>query len=160
MKKIFYLAAALVIGTAAANAQTAAKSIYFEVGGPSLASFNFDSRFGKGETGLGGRIGLGGYSIDGEGAVFTPVGLNYLLGGNDKFFELGVGVTPVIGASGDQPEGEPFSATFGHVLFGYRKQPAKGGFSFRAFVSPAFGRGFFIPYYGGLSFGYSFGVKK
>lgn len=131
-----------------------AKSVYFELGGPGLASINFDSRFSKGEAGLGGRIGVGGFSVDGEGLVFVPIGLNYILGKDNKnYFEMGAGVTPVFGTGNT---GDNFSETFGHLLFGYRMQPANGGFTFRAFISPVFGSGSFIPYYGGVSFGYKF----
>ncbi|GAA4755623.1 hypothetical protein [Flavisolibacter ginsenosidimutans] len=130
-----------------------AKSVYFELGGPGLASINFDSRFSKGEAGLGGRVGIGGFSVDGDGVVFIPIGLNYIVGKDQRnYFEMGAGVTPVIG-TGDAGD---FSSTFGHLLFGYRMQPANGGFTFRAFINPVFGKGFFIPYYGGLSFGYKF----
>jgi hypothetical protein len=153
MKKMFIMLLVLAAFSNHSNAQ-AAKSIYFELGGPGIASINFDSRFGKSEAGIGGRIGIGGFSIDGEGAVFVPIGLNYLLGKDNKnYFEMGAGVTPVIG-TGDT--GGNFSATFGHVLFGYRLQPPNGGFTFRAFISPVFGGGFFVPYYGGVSFGYKF----
>ncbi|MGV3527481.1 MAG: hypothetical protein ACO1OO_01185 [Flavisolibacter sp.] len=154
MKK-FMLLSFLVIGFATAGfAQGAAKSVYFELGGPGLASINFDTRFSPKESGIGGRIGVGGFSIDGEGAVFVPIGLNYILGKDNKnYFELGGGVTPVLG-TGDA--GDNFSATFGHLLFGYRLQPQNGGFTFRAFINPVFGNGFFMPYYGGVSFGYKF----
>jgi len=155
MKKTFFVAAILfsLTQTALAQTQTAAKSVYFELGGPGLASINFDTRFGKTEAGIGGRIGVGGFSVDGAGVVFIPVGINYLLGKDNKnYFEIGGGVTPVFG-SGD---GDNFSSTFGHLLFGYRMQPASGGFTFRAFINPVFGNGFFVPYYGGVSFGYKF----
>ena len=136
----------------------AAKSVYFELGGPGLASFNFDTRFSNREDGLGGRVGVGGFSIDGEGAVFIPIGLNYLIGKDQKhYFELGAGVTPVLysGSSGDD-----FTSTFGHLNFGYRLQPARGGFTFRAFITPIFGEFGFFPYWGGVSFGYKFGSGK
>lgn len=154
MKKVI-LAFALFFGLAqAASAQ--AKSVYFELGGPGLASFNFDSRFTKSEAGIGGRIGVGGFSIDGESVVFVPIGLNYILGKDSKnYFELGGGVTPVL-TNINNGSGDSFESTFGHILFGYRMQPANGGFTFRAFVNPIFGKGFFVPYYGGVSFGYKF----
>lgn len=151
MKKTFLLVFTVLVLGHYCSAQ--AKSVYFELGGPGLASFNFDTRFNKGEAGLGGRIGVGGFSIDGDGAVFVPLGLNYIIGKDTKnYFELGAGVTPVIGTG----SADEFSETFGHLLFGYRLQPATGGFTFRAFINPVFGKGFFIPYYGGLSFGYKF----
>jgi hypothetical protein len=149
MKKIVSL---FIFTLLFSGAYSQAKSIYAELGGPGLASINFDTRFSKKEDGLGGRIGIGGLSIDGEGAVFVPIGLNYILGKDSRnYFEMGAGVTPVIGTgSGD------FAETFGHILFGYRMQPKDGGFTFRAFINPVFGSGFFVPYYGGVSFGYKF----
>ncbi len=130
-----------------------AQSIYFELGGPGLASVNYDTRFSKKEDGIGGRVGVGGFSVDGTGVVFIPIGVNYLLGKDKRnYFELGAGVTPVIGTGA----GGDFSETFGHLLFGYRMQPEAGGFTFRAFVCPVFSSKFFVPYYGGISFGYKF----
>jgi len=136
-----------------------AKSIYFELGGPGIASFNFDTRFGPKEDGFGGRIGVGGFSIEGASAVFIPVGVNYLLGKDQKnYFELGGGVTPVI-ISDDGSDGN-FTSTFGWFSFGYRSQPVNGGFTFRAFITPVFGEFGFFPYYGGVSFGYKFGGRS
>ncbi len=154
MKKLFFLFA---LATSVSQAGfTQAKSVYFELGGPGLASVNFDTRFSKTEGGFGGRLGVGGFSIADETAVFIPLGVNYLLGKDNKnYFEVGAGVTPVL-TSIDDDNGSNFSTTFGHVLFGYRMQPANGGFTFRAFINPVFGKGFFVPYYGGLSFGYKF----
>jgi hypothetical protein len=150
MKKCFVtLTMCVLLGTG-----LSAQSIFFELGGPGLASFNFDTRFSPENDGLGGRIGFGGASVDGAGISFIPVGLNYLLGkDNRNYFEIGLGGTIVLGGDGD---GDNFSETFGYLNFGYRLQPADGGFQFRAFMSPVFGSGFFIPYWGGLSFGYSF----
>lgn len=131
------------------------QSVFFELGGPGLASVNFDTRFsGAKQGGIGGRVGFGGASVGGGGVIFIPVAVNYLLGKDDKnYFELGIGVTPILGGDGD---GGNFSTTFGHLNFGYRLAPANGGFTFRAFISPIFGEGFFIPYWGGVSFGYKF----
>lgn len=156
-RSLVILSVLLVIGLTA-GAQ-AAKSIFFELGGPGLASFNFDTRFSNKEDGFGGRIGVGGFTIrvDGEsdGVVFIPIGVNFLTGKDQKnYFEVGAGVTPVI-VSGDG-DGD-FTSTFGHLNFGYRLQPRNGGFTFRAFITPVFGSFGFIPYYGGVSFGYKFG---
>jgi hypothetical protein len=151
MKKHFLLCAFVLALGHYCSAQ--AKSVYFELGGPGLASINFDTRFTKSESGIGGRVGVGGFSIDGDGAVFVPLGLNYIVGkDNRNYFEMGAGITPVIGTGG----ADEFSETFGHLLFGYRMQPVNGGFTFRAFINPVFGKGFFIPYYAGLSFGFKF----
>ena len=160
MKKIAIIALVLISSVTIANAQ-AAKSVFFELGGPGIASFNFDTRFGPREDGFGGRVGVGGFSIGGSGAVFVPIALNHLFGKDGKnYFELGAGVTPVF-ASGDLTDDDDnedlnFSSTFGHLNFGYRLQPQKGGFTFRAFISPIFGSWGFFPYFGGVSFGYKF----
>jgi len=159
MRKIVLL---LTLATALSTAafSQAAKSVFFEIGGPGLASFNFDTRFGPKEDGFGGRVGIGGFKIDEVGIVFIPVGVNYLLGKDGRnYFEIGGGVTPVI-ASDEDADSDNFSSTFGWLNFGYRMQPAEGGFTFRAFITPVFGSGFFIPYYGGVSFGYKFGSGK
>ena len=153
MRKILLASILFATISLGASAQ-GAKSVYFELGGPGLASFNFDTRFGPKEDGFGGRIGVGGFKLDEVGVLFIPIGVNYLLGKDGRnYFELGGGVTPVLG---DDSEGN-FSSTFGWINFGYRMQPAAGGFTFRAFITPVFGDGFFIPYYGGVSFGYKFG---
>jgi hypothetical protein len=159
MKKLITLGFFLVIAVNVLKAQ-AAKSVFFELGGPGLASFNFDTRFGNREDGLGGRIGVGGFSVkfddqESEGVVFIPIGLNYLIGHQTKhYFEVGAGITPVIVTN--KTDGT-FGSTFGHLNFGYRLQPPGGGFTFRAFITPVFGSFGFIPYYGGVSFGFKFG---
>lgn len=156
--KTIVLAILLVLGYQTAFSQGAAKAVYFELGGPGLASFNFDTRFSPKESGIGGRIGFGGFSIGGSGAVFLPVGVNYLFGKDGRnYFELGAGVTPVFTFSDFDNDDGTFSTTFGHLNFGYRLQPRNGGFFFRAAINPIFGNGFFFPYYGGVAFGYKFG---
>ncbi|MET0395040.1 MAG: hypothetical protein ABW019_17980 [Chitinophagaceae bacterium] len=160
MKKTVIISIAFVLCAATAGAQ-AAKSLYAELGGPGLASFNFDTRFTNREDGIGGRIGFGGFSIGGTGAIFVPIGMNYLIGKDAKnYFEVGAGVTPVFLSGVLEDDDGDFSSTFGHLLFGYRMQPRNGGFTFRAFISPIFAKGAFIPYYGGVSFGYKFGSGK
>lgn len=172
MKKIFFVLMSLSAITVNAQyksdheaADAPAKVAYFELGGPGFASVNFDMRFTKSEKGIGGRVGIGGFSIGTEGdrstAIFIPVGLNYMVGKDNKhYFELGGGVTIVKTKDtydyGSGSETEKFSSTFGHLNFGYRLQPADGGFFFRATLNPLFGKGFFLPVYGGVSFGYKF----
>lgn len=165
MRKIFVLAILFFCLSFIAKAQTAAKSVYAELGGPGVVSFNFDTRFSKKENGLGGRIGFGGFTFrdwfdDGRTTViFIPIGLNYLLGkDNRNYFEMGAGITPVFTSyKGSNPaDDETFRSTFGHLLFGYRLQPKNGGFTFRGFISPIISSEGFIPYYGGISFGYKF----
>lgn len=138
------------------------KAVYAQIGGPGLASANFDMRFSKKEDGFGGRVGVGGFSLaDGYGtraSIFTiPVGVNYLLGKDGKnYFELGAGFTYIGGSSKDDFSSDNFSSSFGNLTIGYRLAPAKGGFLFKAEITPVFGNGFFIPYYGGIGFGYKF----
>lgn len=157
MKKILVLFASTIICGFVSTAQQSAKAIFFEIGGLGLASFNYDMRFSKKEDGLGFRAGFGGFSIDNETLVFIPIGLNHLMGKDNKnYFELGAGATMVITNIEDQNGDRTFKNTFGHLNFGYRYQPARGGIFFRATINPIFGKGFFIPYYGGISLGYKF----
>lgn len=145
-------------------AQKSAKALYVEIGGPGLASINYDMRFKKEEAGLGFRVGVGGYSLkydfsgSKESVLFLPVGLNYLLGKDQKhYFELGVGYTYVDQKSSNNYNyNGDFTSSFGNLTFGYRIAPANGGFFFKAEITPVFGKGFFIPYYGGVGFGYKF----
>ncbi|WP_207494303.1 hypothetical protein [Aridibaculum aurantiacum] len=130
-----------------------AKVVFAELGGPGIASINYDMRF-KGEGGLGFRAGLGGFNVDGGSLILVPVGLNYIASRDQRnYIEIGGGITPVIAKSeGD----DPLTATFGHLNIGYRLQPANGGFFFRAAINPLIGSGFFWPFYGGVGFGYKF----
>ena len=115
---------------------------------------------------LGFRVGVGGYTLTdnyGDGysdkntALFIPLGLNYLLGKDGKnYFETGAGVTIVSISNSYNNGSDQFSTTFGHLYFGYRLQPKKGGFLFRAGIVPIFNKYGFIPYYAGISFGYKF----
>lgn len=138
-----------------------AKSIYAELGGPGLASINFDTRFSGGEAGIGGRVGIGGFSTDGSTLLLFPIGLNYLIGGDSKnYFEVGAGATIVSASSDFTDNNKPWTGTFGHLTIGYRLQPQTSGFTFRAAIVPIFGHGVFWPYWAGVSFGYKFGTMK
>ena len=122
-----------------------------------MASINFDTRFGNREDGLGGRVGIGGFKVEETSAIFIPIGINFLLGKDSRnYFEIGGGITPTFISDDLIEEDGNFTGTFGHLVFGYRLQPANGGFTFRAFMCPVFGEGGFIPYYAGVSFGYKF----
>ena len=139
------------------------------MGGAGLASVNYDMRLQNKEDGIGFRAGIGGFSIttsygsssDHTGILTIPLEFNYLLGKDHRhYFEMGAGVTIVSlsnrSSSGGIDETDRFSSTFGHLYFGYRLQPAEDGFLFRAGITPVFGKGYFIPYYAGISFGYKF----
>ena len=139
-----------------ASAQSA-QSVYFELGGPGIASFNYDLRFSGREGGLGARIGVGYSNIvsSGSSVVYLPLGINYLLGKEKgHYFEIGGGVTPVFNASPD--DDSAITETFAHLVLGYRFQPIGKGFTFRGFLCPIYGNGIFVPYYAGISGGYTF----
>jgi hypothetical protein len=158
MKKNSVLALALVVLSTGTWAQTGAKSVYAELGGPGIVSLNYDMRFTKKQGGLGMRVGGGGFYVDGDGLFLLPVGINYLFGneGNKHFFELGATLTPLIVSESFGGGDGLFSSTFGTLTLGYRMQPAKSGFTFRASLNPVIDRNTFWPLYGGVSFGYKF----
>ena len=168
MRKTFILLLIFMVTVPSLFAQKATKAAYVELGGAGIASINYDMRIMKKNDGLGFRVGIGGFSInDGSyktTALFVPVGLNYLLGKDNKhFFELGAGATFVSLKEKNtfndpyyQNTNDKFNSTFGHLYLGYRVQPEDGGFLFRAGLTPIFGKGYFVPYWAGVSFGYAF----
>ncbi|WP_079700725.1 hypothetical protein [Daejeonella lutea] len=138
--------------------QSRAQNVFVEVGGQGLLfTANYDTRFSNKRNGLGGRAGIGYIAIDGDHVTTVPIGLNYLLGTGKHLFEVGLGAT-VIAAGGDDFSlfDEEASNVLGTMSFTYRLQPVNSGFAFRAGLTPIFGKGFFIPYYAGLSLGYTF----
>lgn len=162
MKKFIYLFLVAFTFNFSVKAQSAAKAVYAEIGGPGLASINYDMRFKKEEGGFGFRVGVGGFSLSDNygssaGIILVPVGINYLLGKDQKnYFEVGAGFTYVNASAKDSYSSDNFSTSFGNLTLGYRLAPARGGFFFKAEITPVFGKGFFIPYYGGIGFGYKF----
>lgn len=142
--------------------RVARSSTYIEVGGPGLiTSFNYDLRIRNVNDGLGVRLGVGGFMIDGDGLFAVPAQLNYLSGKRGKYFEVGAGIT-YCSSSGTifMTDTETDSNVIGTLTFGYRYQPNKGGVNFRVGLSPIFGNnddgGYFIPYLPYLSLGYTF----
>jgi hypothetical protein len=99
--------------------------------------------------------------------------VNYLLGAEGSYFELGLGVSYYAG-EGQFLFVDNANSLMGTSTIGFRFQPSEGGFFFRANVTPTFGnfgdnpdcdssqkncddRQFvFWPFYGGLSFGFTF----
>lgn len=163
MKKLFPFIITLVFIFSKASAQ--APQLYAELGGPSLAGINFDTRFSKKENGFGGRIGIGGYTFDGSGMLTVPVGLNYLIGKAEskKFFEIGLNITYInssqkVTTSPSTESQSDFSNTYGTITLGYRYQPIGKGVTFRFSVNPLFSfkNSVFMPFYGGISVGYKF----
>ena len=133
-----------------------AQSIYFEILGPGVTySFNYDTRFQNTLDGLGGRIGVSLIAADGNSIFTLPAMINYLLGDDGKYFEMGLGATYLnIQESGTLFDDNP--NIIGTMVFGYRSQPVGGGFMFRGGFAPIISEGSFIPYYPYLSFGYTF----
>jgi hypothetical protein len=156
MKKTLLLfIATMVMGYYTSSAQSSAKVVYAELGGPGLLSINYDMRFAKKVDGFGFRAGFGGWSIKESKLILVPLGLNYITSKNDRdYFEVGAGTT-IVSNSAEGREG-PFKSSFGFLSLGYRKQPVDGGYFFKAALVPVFGKGFFWPYYAGVGFGYAF----
>ena len=137
-----------------------ASQLYFELGGPGVIySFNYDGRFGPYENGIGFRMGAGGAYFNGSGYIAFPVQLNYLLGTQGKYVEIGAGATyaPHLDLFNVNSPSENY--TYGTFTIGFRKQPlGKKGFTFRAAFSPIIGfegGGSFLPF-AGVSWGYRF----
>ena len=132
-----------------------ASQVYVEAGGPGFAySLNYDGRFGRKDKGIGFRVGASAIYVDGSGAFTFPIGLNYLIGRQGNYFEVGAGAT--LATSEDVFDTESGKMTWGFVSFGYRRQAyRKQGITWRVAFNPIFGDGFFIPWFG-ASIGYRF----
>ena len=151
---------------------TRAKSIYLEAGGPgSFYSLNYDTRFKKKQNGLGARIGITYILVDNENSIAIPFALNYLFGKQKHYFELGAGATYFYDFKTDYSllfnEEPPYisaklskfgSGVIGTFSAGYRYQPLKGGFTFRAGNSIIFKKDF-LPLWPYVSVGYTFKNK-
>ena len=149
------------------QAQTASDSIsrrgqavFVELLGPGgIFSANYDTRFTSKPGGIGIRTGISYTKIE-DASIFTlPVQMNYLLGKDEKYFEIGLGATygsaRILDSDSDDDH-DSGSEILGTMTFGYRKQPKDGGFMFRGGIAPLFGKDFFWPYWPYISFGYSF----
>lgn len=161
MKKNFITLFCCIFLSALCCAQSPAKAIFFEIGGPGLASLNYDMRFRNSEKGIGGRIGIGGFSLgsgdDRTTAIFVPFAINQIMSKDEKnYFEIGAGITAVFLKGADADKKENFRSSFGHIDIAYRMQPKHNGFFFRAAITPIFNKHFFWPYYAGVSIGYKF----
>lgn len=163
--KPLYLITILAIIPLLSKAQKATKTVYAELGGPGFLSANYDARLLRSNKGLGFRVGVGTVFDSYTAGITIPVGINYLVGKEKNFLELGLGASYVHlpSVNQDQPFNFPkesFIAPYGWI--GYRYQPIQKGFTFRAGVCPFF-RDLNIPkvvlsenIFAGLSFGYSF----
>lgn len=135
-----------------------AQNVFVEFGAQGLLfSANYDTRFGNRRNGIGGRVGIGVISADDVTVVTVPLSLNYLLGSGKNFFEIGLGATYAsLDASTDDDFFGSGDAVIGTMAFMYRLQPENSGFSFRGGFTPIFNSSGFIPYYAGISLGYTF----
>jgi hypothetical protein len=138
------------------------RAVYLEVLGNGFGySLNYDQRFQNRFDGLGFKAGGSYLAIDGTSVATFPLGINYLLGSQGKYFEMGLGTTYIL-ASGQTniprigKERTSGNLLVGNMTLGYRSEPVNGGFVFRASITPFFGYGIFWPIYGGLSVGYAF----
>jgi hypothetical protein len=134
------------------------QAVYAEIWGKALFfSANYDRRFSKRLNGLGFSAGAGYLNVDGLSLFSVPVGLNYLLGNNGKYFEVGAGASYLSASLDDFGDAASSGSTvIGTMTIGYRSQPIKGGFMFRVGINPIFFKKNFVPYYPYVSFGYNF----
>jgi hypothetical protein len=153
-------------------------SFIAELGGPGIIfSANLDTRFSQSRLGLGGRIGVGFvsayddyydpntgtyYGGDEKSAITFPVQLNYIFGkgSSPHSLEVGAGLTYVskkLNIMNFDSYGTTDHRTqlFGTFSFMYRRQPANGGFSWRAGFTPLVGNGY-IQAFAAASVGYNF----
>ncbi|MEI6184553.1 MAG: hypothetical protein WCP65_03435 [Bacteroidota bacterium] len=135
--------------------------LFAELGGPGILSANYDFRFNKTTDGLGARIGMGYFTLGTDNSITTiPIGLNYLLGNNGKFFEVGINETFLMAHFSNSTfsfsnNSINTNVNFTTMCLGYRSQPDKGGFNFRGGLMPIFFQGN-TGYSIYLSFGFNF----
>lgn len=163
-------AAATPLAEASADPpRTAHNSIFIELGGNGgiytinydrIVSDNFSLRAGLGYMAIGATASSGGSSASASVSMtMIPVIANFMVGSNNHKLELGAGLTffHMSGTSsslGNTVKASGFSPV-GTAVAGYRYVPHKGGFTFRAGVTPLFTTEDFLPW-GGVSFGYLF----
>jgi hypothetical protein len=179
MKKLILLiatAAVTIISFAQGEEQPrpAQTSFFAEGGGPGITfSANVDRRFSKSNLGLGARVGLGFVSayqatLDPTGSYYSdfeytstytvPFQINYIFGKSSSphTFEVGSGLT-YIGKKLDIMNfyGDKQSQLFTTFSFMYRRQPKKGGFTWRVGFTPLLAKGYIQPF-GSAGIGYNF----
>jgi hypothetical protein len=136
----------------------APQAVFAEIyGRGGIFSANYDRRFSNRLDGLGFTVGAGYIAVDDISLLSIPVTINYLMGKNGKYFELGAGVSYFNASIHDGTDASSGGHTFiGTTTIGYRSQPINGGFIFRAGINPFFFRNTFIPYWPYVSFGINF----
>lgn len=142
------------------------QTVFVELVGSGLFySVNYDTRLTKRPDGLGIRAGLGTNFSHDPFFLTLPVGLNYLLGKNGNYLEMGAALTYLnvrdtngfayFGYGDKSFNKDQTSLLFETVNVGYRRQPLRGGPDLRIGLSPIFGEGI-SRLSGYLSLGYSF----
>lgn len=123
--------------------ETKREAIYLEgLGSGIFYSFNYDWRFKDQVNGLGAKAGLGYTAIDGFRVATIPIAVNYLLGKQRNFLELGLGATVILlsRTNSTAATSDPRVSETGLVLngiLGYRRV-SKSGFLLRAGLTPFF----------------------
>ncbi|MCL6259656.1 hypothetical protein M3O96_11175 [Aquiflexum sp. TKW24L] len=137
--------------------------VFFEfLGNGIFNSLNYDTRFTKKVDGFGGKVGFGYAPVDGGQYFSFPFMVNYLLGKNGHYFEVGAGANYMVadyrngGGNIGSLEIAQWEGWSGNMSLGYRYQPVDGGFLFRAGITPMFIKDEFIPFWPQISIGYAF----
>jgi hypothetical protein len=145
-------------GRSSNNSFDGTKNAFFVelLGNGILFSVNYDRRLIN-NFGLRAGIGyIGTSDVDGSGTsagiLTVPVTANFLLGKNGRYFEVGGGATYVSGSTDNFDTSG--SGIIGTISFMYRRQPQDGGFMWKIGLTPLFGNGGFLPYWGGVGLGY------
>jgi hypothetical protein len=146
--------------------RTARNTLYVELAGNAgIYSLNYERFFFDDLSfRLGGSymsVGDSAGSVSGSAAMMViPATVSYLgLRSGNHALELGAGVTYVnFSASVSSASLDAFgsaSGVVGTAIIGYRYAPMSGGINFRAALTPLFGNGTFLPWFG-LAIGYGF----
>lgn len=190
MKKTILNLTAVLLFATAATAQTSNEgkinnsNFFVELGGiGGPYSFTFDKRLHANRIdGIGLRGGFSGLYNDEEKIFSVPMQVNWLMGKNKSFFEIGAGLTyfhydgytyndggnyicdsnGCRYAGGKEYAGHfvlPISrknSFFGTFNFGYRRVPQGQGFTWKVALTPMFNENGFWPLFGGFAIGYKF----
>lgn len=126
------------------------QALYLELlGNGGLYSFNLDIRFEEQPQGLGARFGMG---IVGP-VITAPMMINYLMGKNRGFLELGAGFTFLSDDAFIGIGDVDIEQSYGTFSLMYRNQKSEGGFMWKAGFTPIMTRGTFVPFAGvGIGF--------
>ena len=140
--------------TTSSSEYSGTKNTFFVelLGNGLIFSANYDVRLANK---FGARVGIGyvGDTGGGGGILTVPIMGNVLLGKNGKYFEIGGGVTFLSG-TGEIFNTSDASTVLGTFSFMYRRQPEDGGFMWKIGLTPFIAEGIFVPYWGGVGFGY------